>query len=329
MLESNTPLFSLLNGEGAGALLASAAGDVAGGSSSIGYSASTQQAAVLAYHLLRNDGVDRITLAREWGELAADGTNPSVYRAASADFSAWAAGVLEGAPVTSTAPAIEPAARIAPLGVWFRRDPDRLLESAIRVSRITHLDAPTAVATAATAGAVAALSFAQTGRDLLAGVAEVAERAVGLVQEEAMMFNRVDQATDLPKRIREAEAWLGLNGPDVLEQAGVSGAPDAPEWAVVAVALAAVLPAEPYRRIEEAARLGGSTLGSLVGALVGARVGLRVWPWVIPNNTWFAEIGRRLVSGNRETRDLPVPYQVEAVLTFGIERDPHERFLLP
>jgi hypothetical protein len=52
--------------------------------------------------------------------------------------------------------------------------------------------------------------------------------------------------------------------------------------------------------------------------MVGGRVGLKAWPWVVPNSTWFAEIGRRLVSSNRETRDIPVPYQVEERLTFGL-----------
>jgi hypothetical protein len=31
----------------------------------------------------------------------------------------------------------------------------------------------------------------------------------------------------------------------------------------------------------------------------------------VHNDTWFAEIGRRLVSRHAEIRDLPIPYAVE------------------
>ncbi len=87
----------------------------------------------------------------------------------------------------------------------------------------------------------------------------------------------------------------------------------------MAIVLASCPTVEPYRLIEVAASTGGSEMASMVGAMVGARVGLRLWPWVVPNNTWFAEIGRRLVTGDRETRDIPVPYQVEERLTFGYD----------
>jgi hypothetical protein len=69
--------------------------------------------------------------------------------------------------------------------------------------------------------------------------------------------------------------------------------------------------------ISEAARLGGSRLGAMVGAVVGARVGIRAWPWAFANDTWFAEIGRRLVRGPKEIRDLPIPYAVEQHLMSG------------
>ena len=75
-------------------MLGGAAGDVAGGSSAVGYSAITQQATVVAYHLLRNDGIDRALLADEWKELGADAENPSVYRAPSDSFVAWLDGHL-------------------------------------------------------------------------------------------------------------------------------------------------------------------------------------------------------------------------------------------
>jgi hypothetical protein len=104
---------------------------------------------------------------------------------------------------------------------------------------------------------------------------------------------------------------------DLLKKVVEDGPPAASEKPLVAIVLASSPSIEPYRLIEAAASIGGSEMASMVGAMVGARVGLRLWPWVVPNNTWFAEIGRRLVNGNRETRDIPVPYQVEERLTFG------------
>jgi ADP-ribosylglycohydrolase len=69
--------------------------------------------------------------------------------------------------------------------------------------------------------------------------------------------------------------------------------------------------------VEQSARIGGSTLGALAGAVVGARVGIKAWPWAFANDTWFAEIGRRLVRGPDDLDGLPIPYAVEQHLMFG------------
>ena len=68
---------------------------------------------------------------------------------------------------------------------------------------------------------------------------------------------------------------------------------------------------ESVRLIEAGAMAGGSEVGAIVGAIVGARSGLVRWPWRVPNDTWFAEIGRRLVSRHAEIVDLPIPQAVE------------------
>ncbi|MGA7270739.1 MAG: hypothetical protein WB239_06680, partial [Acidimicrobiia bacterium] len=72
--------------------------------------------------------------------------------------------------------------------------------------------------------------------------------------------------------------------------------------------------------IAQAAEAGGSDLAALVGAVVGARVGVRVWPWSIPNDTWFVAIGQRLIAGSRDLADLPVPFAVEQRLTYTDDR---------
>lgn len=300
-------------------MLAAAAGDVAGGNSPVGYSAITQQATVVAYHVLRNDGVDRTLLGEEWKELGADAENPSVYRAPSDGFSTWLEASSRGEGAATVEPSSEPAARVYPVGVWFRRDPERLVGAAISAARVTHIDAATVVGAAAIAGAVAASSFAQVGRDLLQGSIELIERALGEIEKEDYLYSHVDDARRLSSKLREAASWVRSPGSDLLKRVTDEGRPTAAEAPLVAIVLASSPSIEPYRLIETAATLGGSELASMVGAMVGARVGLRLWPWVVPNNTWFAEIGRRLVNGNRETRDIPVPYQVEERLTFGFD----------
>jgi ADP-ribosylglycohydrolase len=300
-------------------MLAAAAGDVAGGNSPVGYSALTQQATVVAYHILRNDGIDRALLAEEWRELAADAENPSVYRSPSDSFLAWLEASSRDEGAVTVEPSSEPAARVYPVGVWFRRDPERLINAAISVARITHIDASSVVGAAAVAGAVAASSFAQVGRDLLHGSAELIERALAEIGAEDYLYSRIDDAKRLPAQLREAASWIGNPSIDLLARVTDGGRPPASEAPIVAIVLATSPSIEPFRLIETAARVGGSEMAAMVGAMVGARVGLRLWPWVVPNNTWFAEIGRRLVNGNRETRDIPVPYQVEERLTFGID----------
>lgn len=298
-------------------MLGAAAGDVAGGNSTSGYSATTQQATVVAYHLLRGDGIDRALLADDWRELGPDDENPSVYRAPSDAFLAWLEATAGGQGAVTVEPSSEPAARVYPVGVWFRRDPDRLLNAAISVARVTHIDAATVVGAAAIAGAVAACSFGQVGRDLLLGSAELTEQALNTISREDYLYSRMDAARALPSQLREAATWVTSHGTDPIKRAAAGGRPSASEAPLVAITLASSASIEPFRLIEAAASVGGSEVASMVGAMVGARVGLRFWPWVVPNSTWFAEIGRRLVTGNRETRDIPVPYQVEERLTFG------------
>jgi len=314
-----TPLFSLLSGEGAGTMLAAAAGDVAGGASPVGYSALTQQATVLGYHVLRQDGVERPLLAQEWLELGTDGESPSVYRAPSPQFDSFLRATLEGEAAATSEASIEPAARVHPIGVWFRRQPDRLVDTAMAASRLTHVDASTVLAAVTLAGAVAASCFAQSGRDLVRASSEVANRCLSAMNREDFLYSRIDDARSWARLLAESVDWVGRPPAELSDQ--LEHADHPPRLALLALQIAAPFGGEPYRQVEMAASQGGSDLAVMVGAMVGARAGLRLWPWVVPNDTWFAEIGRRLVTGNRETRDIPVPYNVEERLTFGGQRD--------
>jgi ADP-ribosylglycohydrolase len=303
------PLFSLVNGEGAGALLAAAAGDVAGGASSIGYSAFTQQATVVTYHLLDRNAISGPDLAVQWAELGADGDNPSVYRSASSEFEDWLENVNTPAQKRVRRPDCEPAARAFPVGIWFRREPSELVTAALEVTRLTHMDATTAVAAAALCGATAACAFGQSGRDLLAAVSEIASVAAARVAEETEGF--VDASA--------VHTFVAQVGNPLAPDGHGESVSKGPDQVLAAINLAADGSAEPAEQIGRAAHLGGSALGAMVGALVGARTGIRTWPWTVPNSTWFAELGLRMVSGNRETRDLPMPYNVEEALNHGVD----------
>jgi hypothetical protein len=92
-----------------------------------------------------------------------------------------------------------------------------------------------------------------------------------------------------------------------------------PVWDQVKAGLLLAAPVidRPHVAIEQAAKIGGSPLAGMVGGIVGARVGIRAWPWAFANDTWFAEVGRRLARGPNELTDLPIPYAVEHHLIAG------------
>ena len=268
---------------------------------------------MVAYHLMSNDEVQGPLLAREWSELAADDSNPSVYRAVSPGFQQWLEGYASGLGHRHLEASAEPSIYVFPVGVWFRRRPQDLVRAAVEVARITHLDAQTAVAAAAVAGATAASCFAQTGRDLLFAAADTARRALALVKAEAT-FTEVERAAELAGQIEGLSETFGRPVEQVAQAAESEG-----DRVLAAIAVGARSGGPEL--VSECARLGGGGLGAMVGALVGARLGFRNWAAEVPNATWFMEIGKRLVSGEREVRDLPVPYFVEESLTHGIDRD--------
>ena len=309
--DPNAPLQSLLQDEGAGALLAAAAGDVAGRRVEGTYSANTQFGTVFAYHLMRNGAVDRDVFRAEVMLLDGVGETHQVYRGLDPDLRAWFDSVKAGAPVASTRATSGPASRSLAAGLRFRHDPDALVSAVLRAARMTNLNAASVVAAAATAGAVAASTFHQVGKDLFLGVAETADRALAEIEGDEFLFSDMEAAGHLPSRIRDLCELVDAPLRSVVGALSDDNGPVGIDGVLLAIAIAGNKSHDGVRLIDTAAQAGGSDVGSIAGAIVGARQATSMWPWRVPNDTWFAEIGRRLVSGETETRDLPIPYAVE------------------
>jgi hypothetical protein len=292
-----------------------AAGDTAGGLWELGYSAITQQATVVAYHLIEHGSLETASLEKSIRELDGAADEEPVYRAESRGFRSW----LEGrAGVEGDGPGpLDAAAGAIPLGVTFRKDPDQLWEAAMAMGAMFGEDPIARLCGVIASASVAASCFGQSGRDMVAGVIETVAAASSTPGAQA-------RSGGWPDVIPELEALLPMVGVSEAEEAVqmvAGGTPPTP-WDLVKVGL--LLSAPPVTRshlpVENAARVGGSHLGAMVGGIIGARVGIRAWPWAFANDTWFAEIGRRLVRGPHQVDDLPIPYAVEHHLNQG-ERD--------
>lgn len=317
--EENSPLFSLVSGEGDGFMLGLAAGDTAGGAWKLGYSAFTEQATVISYHLIEGRSIRRETLTTALLEMdGADGE--AVYRAETAEFRGWLDRSVSGSSVPSAIPSVENLVRACPVGAAFRRDADEAVRASIELSSMFTSDAASVVAGVIGASSVAAAAFGQSGRDFVAGVSETALAATAELGADMSGSGRLER---LEQELHDAIEHVGLSTADAVADAMGGIGEDPLNIALAGLLLAAPMLDTPHRAIEEGARLGGSALGAFVGAVVGARVGIRAWPWPFANDTWFAEIGRRVVRGPDEVRDLPIPYAVEQHLISGTARGYH------
>jgi ADP-ribosylglycohydrolase len=218
-----------------------------------------------------------------------------------------------GAPAPSEEPNIDGVVRAAVVGVAFRRDPAALTRETISLSRVFDRDASSLAASLIAANAAAASCFGQSGRDLIAGVREAVMPALAQLGFDGPASIRDRLAKDLEVLIGRVGVTDGV---EALEKVG--GDISDPLQAVeAALLLLAPMSDRFHLAVEQSARIGGSTLGALAGAVVGARVGIKAWPWAFANDTWFAEIGRRLVRGPDDLDGLPIPYAVEQHLMFG------------
>jgi ADP-ribosylglycohydrolase len=204
-----------------------------------------------------------------------------------------------------------------PVGVALRRDPVALRAAVVEVGRVFHSDLSSIVSGLVSASAAAASCFGQSGRDLIAGVVETVELTATQVGS-TLKYTGTATWDELIADLRLLMDHVGVTeATDALAIVDADAVPEPWDLTRVGLLLAAPLAERAHIPIEQAARVGGSSLGAVVGGIIGARVGIRAWPWAFANDTWFAEIGRRLVRGPNEVSDLPIPYAVEQHLISG------------
>lgn len=312
------PLFSLVNGEGDGAMLGLAAGDTAGGAWELGYSAITAQAAVIAYELIEHGHIDPDSVRAAILELDGSQDEEPVYRSETPGFRAWLDRAARGDFEPASEPSIDGLSRAAIVGIAFRRDPDRLITQTLALTLVFDRDPMTVAAALVAAASAAAMSYGQSGMDLISGVEEVVVPALDRIGPGLDTHPRLSR---LGSDLRRLIGHVGMT--DGIEALSLVGGDrkDPLHLVQAGLLLASAANERPHVSIEQAARIGGSPLAAYVGAIVGARVGIRAWPWPFANDTWFAEIGRRLVRGPSTLEGLPIPYAVEQHLTYGTRPD--------
>jgi ADP-ribosylglycohydrolase len=300
---------------GEGALLGAAAGDMLVSGTRRAYGAMVQQMVFSAYHLLQSRPIEAEAIATQLLEFAypSDG-RPSVYRSPSP----WLAAFIEEAKLSP--PTAMPfsnagaAIRAVPIGVWFRKEPRLLIDGAIAAIRATHTRPESSIIGSVVAGMVAAAGYGQSGRDLVNGAVEVSRQAEQTLGVRTFIPDVISRATEL----------IAGNAKDVSVEVLSWDANDTEVEVlamVVAIASRAFEEASVVVRNAAGVVAHAETVAPLVGAVVGARSGLHRWPWPLPNDLWFAELGRRLARQNALVEDLPDPYAVEEVLNYELATD--------
>ncbi|MDH3260197.1 MAG: ADP-ribosylglycohydrolase family protein [Acidimicrobiia bacterium] len=308
------------DGGGSGAVLGAAAGEVLAAGQDRVYGFLTQLNVITAYHLLRWGTVDPDRLGNSFAAFAFPERGFDVYRSAAPWFRAWLEEHRRGSPAPMPFENAGAAARMVPIGVWFRKDPVALVDEAIRGAMITHNQEGALVAACSLAGAVAGASFGQSGQDLVFGAAEVAKRAEARIADVRGTVAPPAGSPPLSLLLRHSIPLVGMPFREVAEQIR-SWTPNAAAVAgvVTSIVTGAPILERPSVGVREAVAIDFEPreVAVMTGAIVGARVGPHRWPWQIVNDLWFAELGRRLASMDARYEDLPDAYAVEEVLTFA------------
>lgn len=303
-------------------MLGLAAGDTAGGAWKLGYSAITEQATVIAYELIGNGRLDVNRVVEVLREMDGSKDEEPVFRSETPQFRAWLNRASAGNPSPDDGPTLDPIGRSAILGVTYRRDPKSLVAEIIKLNRLFHSDAESILCGVIAGAAVAASCFGQAGRDLLKGIAEAVAPAVEQLADPSLALVNVGRISGVTTRVEDLISGYGVkSASDAIAFVSGSDQPSPLDRTLASLLLGAPSVEKPHEPVAEAVKLGGSNSGAAIGAMIGARTGIRAWPWAFANDTWFAEIGRRLVRGPYEVIDLPIPYAVEQHLISGIRGD--------
>jgi len=298
---SNSRHAATFEAGGEGALLGAAAGDMLVSGTRGAYGSAVQQMVFTAYQFLRSLPIERYTTAANLLEYAApeDG-RMNVFRTPGA----WLNVFIEEAKLAPPTPLpfvnAGAAIRAVPVGVWFRKDPAALVDGTIETIQATHSRPESSVVGCMIAGAVAAAGYGQSGRDLVNGAIEIGRQSE----------TRVGTSTGVPDVLERTRALVELGAKDVSAEV-MSWELDDPE--VEAAAITIAIAARPF---DEASIVVRDAAG-----IVGAHSGLHRWPWPVPNDLWFAEVGRRLARQHAYVDDLPDPYAVEEVLNYELATD--------
>lgn len=296
------------------------------------YTDDTQQAMVLALHLLRHGSVDGTSLAREFLELHDTADRPGVYRGTGSGFRSFLQHLAEGA---SPDEAAQPSAgngaamRVTPVAMRFPDDPARLVDEAVAAALVTHADPRGVAAAAATAAAVVGGARRVGAREYLHRAAEAAEDA-----EHRLFSDHVGSVAPgdvwhaMSEALRAAEPLLGSSPAEVAARVGEyasrtsasgrSAGTDAyaPASVVTALVVAADPDVGPVEVLGSLVALGGDTdtMAAIAGAVAAARRGFDSWPWDIPNRELIVAVADAVVAGST-LQPWPDLYSVEASLT--------------
>ncbi len=287
----------------------------------------TQQALVLAYHLLSRPTVDPASLAFDLAALAHPGATMGVYRGAGSGFRAFIEALSDGAaPDEAAQPSAGNGAamRTAPVAVRFAADPALMLEQAVAAALVTHADPRGAAAAVAQTAAIAAAAAGAVGRDLVYTAAEAAVEAEHRMFADAVtQLGPNDSWHTFSDALQAGAELVGAASAEIARSVGARAArtsasrredgTDAYAGASVVTAIVLAAPAgDEVEQVRTAVSLGGDadTIGAMVGAITGARSGRREWPWRIVAADLCLDVGDRLATGG-DAAGLPDLYDWE------------------
>lgn len=295
------------------------------------YTDDTQQALVLAYHILRERRVKPDRLAADLAALAGP---PSAYRGIGRGFAAFLGHLEEGAtPEEAAQPSAGNGAamRVAPIAIANAADFDSVVSESIEAGLVTHADPIGVAAGTAVAVAIWAAGLGQWGSDLMHSAADAAAMAEHrLFAERYERLSPGDHWHAMSRALWGAVELAGESADDVAASVGAAAArtsaagtsdgtePYAPASVVTAIAVAAG-GTDPVTAVGSLVGLGGDTdtMGAIAGAIWGAK-GFVEWPWPVPNRDVLIEVGERLASRRFDVGGLPDLYALEIGLGSGV-----------